>query len=62
MTQKEFKQFINKASEKLTIEEISNAFNISHPSVQRWIDGVSMPHKAMHPVVVKTIENLLGTK
>jgi len=40
----------------LTDQEIADHFGVSRPTVSRWIEGSSAPHRAFRPVVVRWLD------
>jgi hypothetical protein len=50
------------ALRKIDDQEISDAFDVSLPTVERWKDYTGMPHPAMRPVIYKWLKarELLG--
>jgi transcriptional regulator with XRE-family HTH domain len=60
----EFQRALRTAQELLEMsdQEIGDALSVSHPTVNRWINGTNLPYNAMRKVVLSWIYEKLAAK
>jgi hypothetical protein len=59
MDDKKFRELVQRIVELYGAEKISRLFDVSRPTIERWAQGKSKPHRVIQKIVEEKLQELL---